>query len=96
MVVFLYFKASNTIRPAAATPPTVNMVVIGEVDGVGGISGAYRISGLASGMAGARPSPGIADGDTATGCPHDAPEASEGAARISVSVSGGVVGQPGE
>jgi hypothetical protein len=39
---------------------------------------------------------GIADGDTDTGFPHDAPGASGGAGRTSVSVIGGVVGQFGE
>jgi hypothetical protein len=39
---------------------------------------------------------GIADGDTGTGFPQDAPGASGGAGRISVSVIGGVVGQFGE
>lgn len=39
---------------------------------------------------------GIADGDTETGLPQDAPGASGGVGTTSDSVMGGVVGQSGE
>jgi len=88
----LYFNARNKSRPAAAMLPMASTVV-GSIAGSEGMAGASLLAGVIS--VATLPS-GNAAGDTATGFPHDAPEASGGAERISFSVIGGVVGQPGE